>query len=113
TLTNHHPFVLDESDTFIDTNVTESATLNQYLATVRYEDEALRLFFEQLKEEGLYDQSIIVIYGDHNGIIEKDFEVLSDFLGKEYNAHTVVEMQQVPMIIHIPGQEGKTISTVG
>lgn len=113
TLTNHHPFVLAEEDVFIDANVTESETLNQYLQTVRYEDEALRLFFQQLKDEGLYDNSMIVIYGDHNGIIEKDYEALSMFLEKDYTAHTVVEMQQVPLIIHIPGEEGETISTVG
>ncbi|WOA23151.1 sulfatase-like hydrolase/transferase [Bacillus subtilis] len=36
----------------------------------RYLDEALEQFFKELKEAGLYDNSVIMIYGDHNGISE-------------------------------------------
>ncbi len=32
--------------------------------------EALKEFFDYLKESGLYDNSVIVMYGDHYGISE-------------------------------------------
>ena len=54
TLTNHFPFTLDEEDKLIPEYDSNSGTLNRYFQTVRYTDESLRVFFEELKEQGLY-----------------------------------------------------------
>src|SRR5699024_3096160 len=70
TLTNHHPFDLDEEDMIIPQYTSNSKTLNKYFQTVRYMDEAIKIFFDDLKEKGLYDNSIIVMYGDNYGISE-------------------------------------------
>ncbi|ESU32137.1 hypothetical protein G3A_13450 [Bacillus sp. 17376] len=112
TLTNHFPFELDEEDKFIDEFDSNSGTLNRYFPTVRYTDEALKLFIEDLKAEGLYEDSIIVIYGDHYGISENHNKAMSQYLGKEITPFVTTQLQRVPMIIHIPGHEGKTISSV-
>jgi len=113
TLTNHHPFELDDSDKTIDEFDSNSKTLNQYFPTVRYLDESLEQFFEQLKEKGLYENSIIVMYGDHYGISENHNKAMAKYLMKEkITAYDHIELQKVPFIIHIPGMEGKTISTV-
>ncbi|WP_145471794.1 sulfatase-like hydrolase/transferase, partial [Staphylococcus epidermidis] len=74
TLTNHHPFRLDDEDKFIDEYDSKSGTLNRYFQTVRYMDEAVKQFIQKLKDEGLYDNSIIVMYGDHYGISENHNE---------------------------------------
>ena len=36
----------------------------------RYLDEALEEYINDLKKKGLYDNSVIMIYGDHYGISE-------------------------------------------
>lgn len=113
TLTNHFPFDLDEEDRFIEPYDSNSKTLNQYFPTVRYTDEALKQFIEDLKKNGLYENSMIVIYGDHYGISENHNDAMGQFLGKEITPIDTVQLQRVPLIIHIPGQEGKTISTIG
>lgn len=112
TLTNHFPFHIDNEDRVIDEFDSESGTLNRYFPTVRYTDEAIKLFIEDLKKEGLYDDSVIVMYGDHYGISENHNQAMAKFLGKEVTPFESVQLQRVPMIIHIPGQEGKTISSV-
>ncbi|MEZ2717024.1 LTA synthase family protein [Niallia circulans] len=112
TLTNHFPFELDEEDKFIEPLTTGSRTLNNYIPTVRYQDEALKIFIEKLKEEGLYDNSIIVLYGDHNGISENHNKAMSELLGEEVTPFVSTQLQRVPFVIHIPGMEGKTLSTV-
>lgn len=113
TLTNHHPYTLDEEDATIGKYDSNSKTLNSYFQTVRYMDEALEQFFTQLKEEGLYEDSIIVMYGDHYGISENHNTAMAQYLDKEtITPYDSVQLQRVPLIIHIPGQEGKTISTV-
>lgn len=113
TLTNHFPFLLDEEDTFIDQANTEEDVVNRYVTTVRYLDESLETFFETLKEEGLYEDTIFVLAGDHYGISEKYEEGLTELLDEEANITNQMKHKQIPLIIHVPGQEGEIISTKG
>ncbi|MDI6546305.1 LTA synthase family protein [Bacillus subtilis] len=116
TLTNHFPFDLDEEDQLIDEYDSSSQTLNKYFPTVRYQDEALKRFIEKLKEDGLYDNSVIVLYGDHYGISENHNEAMGQFLRKEITPFEEVQLQKVPLVIHIPGitdKKPQTIETVG
>lgn len=113
TLTNHFPFLLEEEDTFIDEAETEEDVVNRYVTTVRYLDESLEIFFAKLKEKGLYEDTIFVLAGDHYGISEKYEDGLNELLGKEANTASRMEHKQIPLIIHIPGQKGETISTPG
>ncbi|WP_064091505.1 LTA synthase family protein [Rossellomorea aquimaris] len=112
TLTNHYPFTLDEEDKLIDPYTSNDGTVNRYFQTVRYMDEAVKNFIEDLKESGLYENSVIVMYGDHYGISENHNTAMSQYLGKEVTPFVSTQLQQVPLIIHIPGQEGKTISKI-
>ncbi|MFB5087878.1 LTA synthase family protein [Psychrobacillus sp. PGGUH221] len=102
TLTNHHPFDLDEEDQLIPPYNSNSRTLNKYFQSVRYMDEALKLFFEDLKAQGLYDNSIIVMYGDHYGISENHNAAMSQYLGKEITPYESAKLQRVPFFVHIP-----------
>ncbi|MDN4609034.1 LTA synthase family protein [Sporosarcina highlanderae] len=110
TLTNHHPFDLDEEDMYIPQYDSNSKTLNKYFQSVRYMDEALKVFFDDLKKSGLYDNSIIVMYGDHYGISENHNKAMGMYMEKEITPFDTVELQKVPMFIHIPGYgKGKTM----
>jgi lipoteichoic acid synthase len=112
TLTNHFPFELNEEDKFIEPYNSDSNTLNNYFPTVRYQDEALKHFVQRLKEEGLYDDSIIILYGDHYGISENHNRAMGQYLGEDVTPFVSTQLQKVPLIIHIPGQKGKVISSV-
>ncbi|QOY38282.1 LTA synthase family protein [Anaerobacillus isosaccharinicus] len=114
TLTNHFPFELSEEDQFIDELDTNSRTLNQYVTTVRYMDYALEVFFDRLKAEGLYENAVFILYGDHYGISDYHNKAMSMFLEKEeITPFDSVQLQRVPMYIHIPGHvNNKTLQTV-
>ncbi|MEK3890737.1 LTA synthase family protein [Bacillus sp. FSL K6-3431] len=116
TLTNHHPFRVEGDDKLIDEYDSKSGTLNRYFTTVRYTDEAIKDFIQKLKDEGIYEDSIIVMYGDHYGISENHNEAMEKYLGKEITPFESAQLQRVPLIVHIPGVtdngKGKTISKV-
>ncbi|MFC0299727.1 LTA synthase family protein [Virgibacillus soli] len=114
TLTNHFPFELDEEDRSIEPYDSNSNTLNRFFPTVRYMDEAIELFFEELKAAGLYEDSIILIMGDHYGISANHNKAMSMYLDKEeITPYDHVQLQRVPFFIHIPGHgEGEVRSEV-
>ncbi len=104
TLSNHHPYQLPEKYKSLKLKEEHEDTIfGKYLESVRYTDEAIEMFIGELKNAGLYENSIIVIYGDHHGIIVKDKEgnkLVSEFLGRQYDFD---EMMKIPLIFHIPG----------
>ncbi|MFT4412626.1 LTA synthase family protein [Fredinandcohnia humi] len=116
TLTNHFPFELEEEDRMVNEYDSNSRTLNRYFPTVRYMDESIKLFMERLKEEGIYENTIFVLYGDHYGISENHNKAMAKFLNKEeITPFDSVQLQRVPLIIHIPGvtdKDPQVLSTI-
>ena len=115
TLTHHYPFELDEELATIDKATTGNKTVDNYFQTARYADEAIEQFFNDLKEAGLYENSIFILYGDHYGISKKHNKAMSEIIGKEITPFDSAGLQRVPLIIHIPGAdiEGGTNHTYG
>ncbi|MGM8213498.1 LTA synthase family protein [Virgibacillus sp. W0430] len=114
TLTNHFPFELNAKDRSIEPYDSNSNTLNNYFPTVRYTDEAIEQFFTMLKQTSIYENSIIFIMGDHDGISANHNKAMSRFLEvEEITPYDYVQLQRVPLFIHIPGHNnGKVISKI-
>ncbi|TXR64238.1 hypothetical protein DM800_16250 [Bacillus sp. AY18-3] len=112
TLTNHYPFTYDEDTKFIEPYNSGNGVFDRYIVTARYLDESIKKFIERLKAEGMYDDSIIVLYGDHYGISEKHNRAMAQFLEKDQiTEFDTLNLQRTPLYIHMPGQtEGQTIS---
>ncbi|MGE6259392.1 LTA synthase family protein [Heyndrickxia sporothermodurans] len=113
TLTNHFPFLLNQEDQYLNDMEENPDLVHRYLNTIRYEDEAIKIFINGLKKQGLYDNSVIILYGDHYGISRSYYKELENVLGKEITPVDQVELQKVPLIIHIPGQGAQVIKTIG
>ena len=114
-LSGHHPYNIPQEFRSLELKKEDEGTLfGNYLLAASYADEALGVFIEELKAKKLYDNSVIVIYGDHFGLNandESNRKHLGDFLEKEYN---VEEMMNVPLIINIPGMnKSMEVETVG
>lgn len=115
TLTNHHPYILEEEYCTLEILEEDVDTkFGNYLQTVHYTDEAIGQLITELKEAGLYENTVIAFYGDHHGLncgMEDVNPRVSEFLGRSYDYD---EMLNIPLIIHIPGSGIKnTIHTTG
>ncbi|NGU67514.1 LTA synthase family protein [Clostridium perfringens] len=112
TLTNHGPFEIDDAHTTIKIpSEIEGTLIGQYFKTVRYTDEAIKMFMDKLKEEGRLNDTVFVIYGDHAGPNKYYKEQLKDvnFDGNYWKLNE----KKVPLIIYNPSIQGKTIETKG
>lgn len=105
TLSNHFPFVIDQKNQSFEPANTDDSSVNNYFVTAHYLDQALQQFFDYLKKSGLYNNSVIVLYGDHYGISDTRNLKLAPLLGKSastWNSFDDAQMQRVPLMIHIP-----------
>lgn len=89
-LTNHTPFdKIEEYGNFPvsgkksngdEVPYMEGTTLGNYFKAVHYADAAIGEFIESLEEQGLLDDAVIVIYGDHDArLYKKDYERLYNY----------------------------------
>ncbi|MBM7636778.1 LTA synthase family protein [Streptococcus saliviloxodontae] len=117
TVSNHYPYSSlsnESSEQGFPLAQTDDETINGYFQTANYLDAALKSFFDYLKETGLYDKSIIVLYGDHYGISDSRNTSLAPLLGKDSQTWTEYNnamLQRVPFMIHIPGYTDGGIQT--
>ncbi|MBY7144151.1 LTA synthase family protein [Virgibacillus sp. NKC19-3] len=107
TLTHHHPYLIDEEEATIDPAETGDGSVDRYFQTARYMDEALEQFFDDLKEAGLYEDSIIMLYGDHYGISDNHNRAMGEIMDEEITPLKNAELQRVPYMIRVPGVEGQ------
>lgn len=110
TLTHHHPYNIDEEEATIEKAETGDPSVDRYFQTARYMDEALEQFINDLKKEGLYEDSVIMLYGDHYGISDNHNRAMGELMGEEITPLKHAELQRVPLIIKVPGMEGQGIN---
>jgi len=108
TLSSHDPFNLPEKkqELKIDKN-RFGKLITDYLQSGHYVDKAFGQFIDKLKKEDLYDNSVILIYGDHEGGLNAiDNKAFLDWLGipgaKKENYLTHAAIHRIPAIIHLP-----------
>ncbi len=114
TVSNHYPYTsLPNDEKGFPQAQTNDETINGYFATANYLDTAVKNFFDYLKAAGLYDNSVIVLYGDHYGISNSRNSSLAPLVGKNsetWSDYDNAMMQRVPYMIVVPGFTGGKIS---
>lgn len=113
TLSNHFPYLIGEEEATIAPATTGDGSVDRYFQTARYLDEAVKEFFDYLKQSGLYERSIIILYGDHYGISDNHNEAMSQIIGKEITPFEHTQLQRVPLFIRVPGVKGGVMHQYG
>nr|WP_238394207.1 LTA synthase family protein [Streptococcus suis] len=119
TVSNHYPYttsLIGDEIGFPLAN-TDDETINGYFATANYLDASIKAFFDYLKATGLYENSVIVLYGDHYGISNSRNPDLAPLIGKDSQTWSDFDnamMQRVPYMIVVPGMtNGGIFDTYG
>lgn len=122
TLSSHYPFGFPEllkAAAFDQGDEAEGAILRSYLAAIHYFDREFGNFIDGLKSSGLYDESVIILYGDHAAIPKWDAASLAKLLGKDFDderswraVNTVPLMVRVPGVATLPHVRGRALGQI-
>jgi lipoteichoic acid synthase len=105
TLSSHHPYNLPYSKRELNVGSFNGTMFGDYLQSVRYVDSAVGELVALLKKQGLWDDTILVFYGDHDNSIT-DWKPYEQFFGQPVTAlDKDAIVKKVPMIIHLPHDE--------
>lgn len=107
TLTSHFSFELPDSEKHLLLKRGAFSSLSaDYLQSIHYTDSALGDFINKLRSENIYQDSLIVLYGDHSA----KYDVLR--LDSSIIDPNTESGKYVPLMIKLPNQEnGEVITT--
>ncbi|MFD0714830.1 LTA synthase family protein [Paenibacillus sp. GCM10027626] len=105
-MTAHHPFSTPkEKDRITLPERYQDTLVGDYLRAQSYADAALGGFISDLQARGLWDNSLIVIYGDHLGLPmyslnSAEEQLMKEIYGRDYS---YTDMINIPLIIASAG----------
>ncbi len=112
TLTSHSPFDLPAQycGLNLDPGLNESK-LGGYFQSIHYTDQQIGAFIDKLEKDGLLNNTIIALAGDHTGVHKFYDDEIKQMKNPEnwwLEGHN-----QIPLIIYSKGMSGKEIRTIG
>lgn len=111
TLTSHSPFSIPQNQITIDLpNNLKGTRTGGFIESIHYTDAMLGQFIQSLDKAGLLDNTVVAIYGDHEGI-HKFFneEVQSLDIPQSWKNND----RRIPLIIYSKGLNGSEIKVNG
>lgn len=116
-MTAHHPYTMPEDKQLITLPERYQNTLvGDYIVAQNYADHALGNFVDELKSKGIWDDSLILMYGDHLGLPiysldNNELDLMKEIYGRDY---TYTDMINIPLVVINNGvTESQTFSQLG
>jgi len=115
TISSHHPYKLPYNKQELNVGSFSGTIFGDYLQAAHYVDSAIGELIDQLKKENLWDNTIMMFYGDHDNSIY-DWKPYEQFLDRpitELDKDAI--LRKVPFFIHLPedAQAGVREKAVG
>ncbi|HKL10255.1 MAG TPA: sulfatase-like hydrolase/transferase, partial [Clostridia bacterium] len=119
TLTSHAPFVIPDGVKKTRFDGVENMAVRRYLESISYMDGAIGDFVKALDDNGTLNRSLLVIYGDHEGLnkyygnLEEEWDnrgnlpliICSEGLPAEIYESCGGQIDIMPTLMHIMGEE--------
>jgi phosphoglycerol transferase MdoB-like AlkP superfamily enzyme len=111
TVTSHTPFNFTPEDQlkkrFEDI---DNTLVRDYFQSVNFVDRSLEMFFKGLEAKDLLDNTLVVIFSDHNADINKEDYTSNGLFESQQN---IKSPEHIPMMILHPDLEPTVIETAG
>ena len=113
TLSLHHPFAdFPAAHKMLKLGALEGTPFGNYLHTMRFFDQALERFVSALAREGLLDESVVVVFGDHDaGFPRTPATARAMHIGNDDASWALND--RVPVFMRFPGAHGVSAVPAG
>lgn len=112
TLTSHAPFDLPIQYRELKLDpVLDESKLGGYFQSIHYTDQQIGAFIDKLEKDGLLDNTVIALYGDHTGVHKFYDDEIKQLKNPE--SWWLEGHNQIPLIIYSKGMTGEEIKTTG
>jgi len=109
TLSLHHPYDgFPAAHKVLELGALEGTSFGNYLHTMRFFDDALERFKASLERAGLLDESLLVVFGDHDAGFPRDRAHAKD-IGIGADAASWMLNDRVPLFVRVPGAPGQDL----
>lgn len=113
-LTSHIPYEIPKEDRSLDLAGYKDPLLKGYYQTIHYVDGSVGVMVQDLKDKGIWDDALVVFYGDHDSGLQKSGTEMAKELEVESEVDQFEADRQVPLFIKPPNlAEGETIDKSG
>ena len=121
TLTSHGPYqYVPAAERKLNVGSIEGSDFGGYLHSMRYNDEAIEQLFGQLTQDGLLENTTVVIYGDHDSRMKfaQSVEAETDLTPEVQRRLAIRDYttKQIPLFVVLPaklGTGGRVIHSLG
>jgi phosphoglycerol transferase MdoB-like AlkP superfamily enzyme len=112
TQTTHTPYNLPDRLRKIKMPASiDNTKLGGYMQSLHYTDEQIGIYLDALDKAGILDNTVVVIYGDHEGIHK--FYPTEVSLAKPAQDWWINNYGKVPLVIYSKGYKGEVVDTIG
>ncbi|GKW47201.1 LTA synthase family protein [Planococcus sp. NCCP-2050] len=113
-LTSHIPYEIPEEDRGLDLSSYEDPLLKGYYQTIHYVDGSVGAMVQELKDKDIWDDALVVFYGDHDSGLQKNGSEMAKELEVESRVDQFELSRQVPLFIKPPKlAQGETVDKSG
>lgn len=112
TMTSHGPFDLPQANRTLSLDSSLDATkLGGYFQSIHYTDAQIGSFLQALDQNGILDNTMVVIYGDHAGVHKYYNDEVKQIQPQQ--SWWLDDSERIPLIIYHKGMTGRKITTTG
>ncbi|WP_214805778.1 MULTISPECIES: LTA synthase family protein [unclassified Exiguobacterium] len=113
-LTSHTPYEIPKDERELDLTGYDDPMLKRYYQTVHYVDQGVGLMIDELKAKNMWDDALVIFYGDHDSGLTNEGSELREKAGIDNPVDLFELDRQVPLFIKKPNQQdGKIIKENG
>ncbi|MFB1082814.1 LTA synthase family protein [Jeotgalibacillus sp. JSM ZJ347] len=113
-LTSHTPYDFPEEKKELNLESLEEEIIQNYYHNIHFVDQAFGALVQRLKEEGIWDDALVVAYGDHDSGLQEPNREMAEMAEVETSVDYLKLAREVPLFMKLPGmKEGSVMEQTG
>ncbi|AJD89946.1 hypothetical protein JMA_06290 [Jeotgalibacillus malaysiensis] len=113
-LTSHTPYDFPEEKKELDLTSLEEEIIQNYYHNIHFVDQAFGSMVEKLKDEGIWDDALVVAYGDHDSGLQEPERDMAEMAEAESVVDYLNLGRKVPLFMKLPDmEEGSVMEQTG